>query len=103
MILLDNALKYTNPNGTVEITLKKRHQHILLTVTKTGEGISEEHLERIFDRFYRTDLSRTRSQGGYGFGLAIAKAIIEQHKGNIYAKNIGDQKVAFCVELPVSS
>ncbi|MBD0383979.1 sensor histidine kinase [Paenibacillus sedimenti] len=103
MILLDNALKYTNPNGSVDITLKKRHKNIILKVTNTGEGISEEHLERIFDRFYRTDPSRARSQGGYGLGLAIAKAIIDQHKGNIYAKNIKDQKVSFYVELPLYS
>lgn len=101
MILLDNALKYTNPNGSVDITLKKRHQNIILTVTNTGEGISEEHLERVFDRFYRTDPSRSRNQRGYGLGLAIAKAIINQHNGNIYAKNIKDQKVSFFVELPL--
>ncbi|MFE5322838.1 sensor histidine kinase [Paenibacillus sp. NPDC056579] len=103
MILLDNAMKYTSPNGSVEIEMRKRHQHMELSVTNSGEAISEEHLARIFDRFYRTDPSRTRSQGGYGLGLAIAKAIVDQHKGRIYAKNKKDHKVAFVVELPLHS
>ncbi|WP_284643484.1 sensor histidine kinase [Paenibacillus silviterrae] len=103
MILLDNAVKYTNANGSVDIALKKRHHSIQLTVTNTGEGISESNLERIFDRFYRTDASRSRSQGGYGLGLAIAKAIVEQHKGNIYAKSIAGKQTTFIVELPLSA
>ncbi|AFH59809.1 sensor histidine kinase [Paenibacillus caseinilyticus] len=103
MILLDNALKYTHPRGAVGITLKKRHQHIVLKVTNTGDPIPPEHLGRIFDRFYRTDPSRARSQGGYGLGLAIAKTIVDKHKGSIYAKNGKEQEVAFYVELPLSS
>ncbi|MVP01274.1 sensor histidine kinase [Paenibacillus lutrae] len=101
MILLDNAMKYTESGGSVDLTLNKRHQNLVLTVTNTGKGISEEHLEKIFDRFYRTDSSRTRGQGGYGLGLAIAKAIIEQHKGTIYAKSVKNEQVSFFVELPV--
>ncbi|WP_068777168.1 cell wall metabolism sensor histidine kinase WalK [Paenibacillus sp. FJAT-26967] len=101
MILLDNAMKYTESGGSVDLTLNKRHQNLVLIVTNTGKGISEEHLDKIFDRFYRTDSSRTRGQGGYGLGLAIAKAIIEQHKGNIYAKSVKNEQVSFFVELPV--
>jgi len=103
MILLDNALKYTNVNGSVTIALKKRHNDIVLSVTNTGEGIPEEHLEKIFDRFYRTDKSRSRKLGGYGLGLAIAKAIIEQHKGRIYAKSILNEKTTFYVEMPLAN
>ncbi|MCZ8522492.1 MULTISPECIES: sensor histidine kinase [Paenibacillus] len=87
MILLDNVLKYTHPNGSVGLTLKKRQQSIVLKVTNTGDPIPEEQLQRIFDRFYRTDPSRVRSQGGYGLGLAIARTIMDQHMGRIYAKN----------------
>lgn len=103
MILLDNALKYTNPKGSVDISLGRSHNSIVLSVANTGEGIPEEHLDRIFDRFYRTDKSRARKLGGYGLGLAIAKAIIDQHKGRIFAKSILNKKTTFIVELPLVS
>lgn len=103
LILLDNALKYASENGSIQLSLKKRHNDVVLSVTNTGEGISEEHLGKIFDRFYRTDKSRSRQLGGYGLGLAIAKAIIEQHKGKIYAKSVINDKTTFFVELPVSN
>nr|WP_058300994.1 HAMP domain-containing sensor histidine kinase [Gorillibacterium timonense] len=99
LILLDNAIKYTNPNGTVTVSLKKQSHGVLLSVSNTGEGIAPEHLARIFDRFYRTDASRTRKQGGYGLGLAIAKSIVEQHKGRIYAKSVVGESTTFSVQL----
>lgn len=104
MILLDNALKYTNENGSVNISLKKKHhKYIVLTVSNTGEGISADHLERIFNRFYRIDKSRARKYGGYGLGLAIAKAIIDQHKGRIYANSVIKENTTFYIELPLAS
>lgn len=99
MILLDNAVKYTNAEGSVSISLKKQRNEVVLSVTNTGEGIAAEHLTRIFDRFYRTDASRARKQGGYGLGLAIAKSIIDQHKGKIYAKSIVGKSTTFYVHL----
>jgi two-component system sensor histidine kinase CiaH len=99
MILLDNALKYTNPKGSVALSLKKQNNDVILSVTNTGEGIAAEHLTTIFDRFYRTDASRARKQGGYGLGLAIAKSIIEQHKGKIYAKSVVGQSTTFYIHL----
>lgn len=99
MILLDNAVKYTNPKGSVTLSLKKQNNDVILSVTNTGEGIAAEHLTRIFDRFYRTDASRVRKQGGYGLGLAIAKSIIEQHKGKIYAKSVAGESTTFYVNL----
>lgn len=100
MILLDNAVKYTNPKGAVHISLKKQNNDVLLSVSNTGEGIAAEHLTRIFDRFYRTDTSRARKQGGYGLGLAIAKSIVDQHKGKIYAKSVIGESATFYVQLP---
>ncbi|MCH1641353.1 HAMP domain-containing histidine kinase [Paenibacillus timonensis] len=99
MILLDNAAKYTNPQGEIALSLKKQHNEAVLALTNTGEGIPPEHLPRIFDRFYRTDASRARKQGGYGLGLAIAKSIVEQHKGRIYAKSTLGQSTTFYVHL----
>lgn len=101
MILLDNAVKYTQAGGKVDLALKKQHQEAVLAITNTGEGIAPEHLVRIFDRFYRTDTSRARKQGGYGLGLAIAKSIIDQHKGRIYAKSSLGESTTFYVHLPL--
>jgi signal transduction histidine kinase len=103
MILLDNALKYTNTNGNIDLVLKKEHNNIVFSVTNTGKGIAEEHLARIFDRFYRIDKSRSRDSGGYGLGLSICKAIVEQHRGKIYAKSIVDKTTTFTVELPAAN
>ncbi|NOU66859.1 GHKL domain-containing protein [Paenibacillus sp. LMG 31461] len=100
MILMDNAIKYTPPKGAISLTFKKHHSDTLLTVTNTGEGISPEHVERIFDRFYRADPSRSRKHGGYGLGLAIAKSIVEQHKGKIHAKSVPQETTSFYVQLP---
>lgn len=99
MILLDNAIKYTHPQGSIQLSLKKQHNHLLLKVSNTGEGIAPEHLGKIFDRFYRADTSRSRKHGGYGLGLAIAKSIVEQHKGKIYVKSVLGEKTSFYVQL----
>jgi signal transduction histidine kinase len=103
MILLDNALKYTNPAGNIDLVLKKEHNNIILSVTNTGKGISEEHLSKIFDRFYRVDKSRSRDSGGYGLGLSISKALAEQHGGKIHARSIVDKSTTFTVEFPCNS
>jgi signal transduction histidine kinase len=99
LILLDNAVKYSGPTGAVNITLQKQNHDVMLTISNTGEGIAPEHLDRIFDRFYRTDASRARKHGGHGLGLAIAKSIVEQHKGEIYAKSVVGEGATFYVRL----
>lgn len=99
LILLDNAVKYSGPTGAVNITLQKQNHDVMLTISNTGEGIAPEHLDRIFDRFYRTDASRARKHGGHGLGLAIAKSIVEQHRGEIYAKSVVGEGAAFYVRL----
>ncbi len=103
MILLDNAIKYTNKNGTISIALNRQNTDIILSITNTGEGIALEHLKKIFDRFYRTDKSRSRQLGGYGLGLSIAKAIVDQHIGKIYAESTVNEKTTFFVKLPLVS
>lgn len=75
MILLYNAIKYSDASGSIDISLKRRNNDAALSVTNTGTGIPEEHLAKIFDRFYRTDKSRARNQDGYGLGLAIANLV----------------------------
>ncbi|WP_058485555.1 sensor histidine kinase [Defluviitalea phaphyphila] len=102
LILLDNAVKHTNNNGQIDIFLKlfKNQNKIKLSVSNTGKGIPAEHVDKIFDRFYRIDKSRNRNTGGYGLGLSIAKVIVEQHKGKISVKSIKNEKTTFEVLLP---
>ncbi|MDR6722900.1 signal transduction histidine kinase [Paenibacillus amylolyticus] len=99
LILLDNAVKYAKSKGAVNVTLKKQNNEVVLAVSNTGEGIAPEHLDRIFDRFYRTDSSRARQHGGHGLGLAIARSIVDQHKGQIYARSVIGEGATFYVRL----
>lgn len=83
-VLLDNAVKYVKEDDIL-IKLEKRNHGICLTVRNSSEPVSDEQLKRFFERFYRTEKSRDSNIGGYGLGLAIAKSIVEAHKGRITA------------------
>lgn len=100
-ILMDNAIKYTNSNGKISVSLLSEKNKMKLIVTNSGEGIPKEHLEKIFGRFYRVDASRNRGTGGYGLGLSIAKSTVEQYKGNIYVESIVGKETSFIIELPI--
>lgn len=85
-ILLDNAIKYCPENGDVKIKLSKRGKYAEITVINTCESfIEKESLNKVFDRFYRSDLSRNSQTGGHGIGLSIAKAVVQKHSGKIWA------------------
>jgi two-component system phosphate regulon sensor histidine kinase PhoR len=99
--LIDNAIKYGKQNGTIEGSAYKIDgKTILVEISDDGHGISEEHLPRIFERFYRTDLARTRKIGGSGLGLSIAKHIIEAHSETIHARSKIDVGTTFGFTLP---
>lgn len=98
LILLDNAVKYTNENGTIDVALKRHKHHAVFSVQNSGEEIPADKLPRIFDRFYRSDPSRSKETGGYGLGLSIAKTIIERSGGRIYARSAFG-KTTFTFEL----
>lgn len=85
--LLDNAIKYTPLRGVVTIRCRERESRIVITVTDTGVGIPEDSIPRVFERFYRVDKARTRSQGGTGLGLSIVKHIVESHGGQVFVKS----------------
>ncbi len=86
--LVDNAIKYGKQNGTVESSFYKVDgARVLIEISDDGAGIAEEHLHRIFERFYRTDLARSRRVGGSGLGLSICKHIIEAHGQNIHVRS----------------
>ena len=100
VILLSNAMKYSDEHGTIRVSLEKKKNGAELRVENTGEGIEPENLERIFDRFYRTDASRNSETGGEGLGLAIAKSIVEIHGGKIRAESEPGRNAVFIVNLP---
>ena len=77
--LCDNAIRYNNPGGSVDVTVEYKNGKTLVEVKDTGIGIPKEHQERIFERFYRVDKSRSKSTGGTGLGLAIVKHIVAKH------------------------
>lgn len=88
-ILLDNALKHADKKSTIVVGLKEQGNNILLSVTDTGDIIPNGEEEKIFERFYRLDKSRSRKENRYGLGLAIAKNIVINHNGKISAESIG--------------
>ena len=99
--LLDNALRHTDPPGTVTLTCRRVDRWMDYVVADTGEGIQAEHLGHLFDRFYRADTARDRNHGGSGIGLSIAKALVEAHGGGISVTSPGPGEGAtFTVRLP---
>lgn len=98
-ILLDNAIRHTPSGGKVAVHLHQANKMAILSVSDTGEGIGSEHLNKIFERFYQVDQSR--SKGGAGLGLAIAKWIVENHHGTISALSSLNEGTTMIVKLPV--
>jgi two-component system sensor histidine kinase CiaH len=97
-ILFDNAVKYVNESGKIDITLKENKNHAIFEISNTGDGIAPEHLNRIFDRFYRIDSSR-ENNGSYGLGLSIAKTIVEHMNGKIAVSSALGQITTFTVTI----
>lgn len=104
IILLDNAIKYSPEATTINVAMSKDKNHILLKVVDQGEGISVEDRGKIFDRFYRVDKARSRSMGGLGLGLSLAKAIVTEHKGKIWIEdNEHGKGSVFNVSIPLKN
>ncbi len=101
IILIDNAIKYTPTGGEVRLSLSKTELWARVVISDTGIGIPEKDLSNIFDRFYRVDKARSRSQGGSGLGLSIAKWITETHGGEIYVTSEVGKGTTFTIALPV--
>lgn len=97
-ILFDNAVKYSDKQTQIEVTVKQETNKLTFSVTNTGKGVAAQDLPHLFERFYRTD--KARSEGGYGLGLAIAKSIVQQLGGEISAQSDGVRKTTFTVILP---
>ncbi|KKI58566.1 MULTISPECIES: ATP-binding protein [Staphylococcus] len=98
--LIDNATRYTQPGDSISITTTTDDSYQTLYIKDTGSGISPEHLELVFDRFYKVEASRTRGKQGTGLGLFICKMIIEEHGGTIKVESKVNKGTTFIIKLP---
>ncbi|MBR3817505.1 MAG: HAMP domain-containing histidine kinase [Clostridia bacterium] len=98
-ILCDNALKYSDAEGIIKLSVYKSGKSTVIDMYNTCEYVDPNTVSRLFDRFYRADASRSRETGGYGIGLSIAKAIVERHKGKIRAFTNGTTAITFKIIL----
>lgn len=102
LILLDNAIKYTE-SGSIHIALISQGPHVQVSVTDTGIGIDEASLPHVFDRFWRADKVRSRTEGGAGLGLSLASQIVQRHGGSIAVHSTIGQGSTFLVQLPAAA
>lgn len=98
--ILDNAIKYTEPNTTVSLKAEEKQSSVRIMVSDQGPGISPEHKDRIFERFYRVDKARSRGEGGTGLGLAIVKHIAAVHGGQVGVETTPGSGATFWLEIP---
>jgi signal transduction histidine kinase len=102
VILLDNAIKYSKNKTKIIIESKKEKEKISISVTDYGIGIAKDDVPHIFDRFYRANKSRSKTETpGYGLGLSIAKKIIKAHDGEISVSSVFSKKTTFTVSIPI--
>lgn len=99
--LLENAIQYTSPGGTVVLSMSRFDRYVIVSVEDTGIGIAPEHLPKVFHRFWRADKARSRREGGQGLGLAIAMAIAQRHGGEITLSSQVGAGSCFRVRLPI--
>jgi signal transduction histidine kinase len=99
--LIQNAIKYTPPDGRIDLSLKDNENMVEMKIVDTGVGIPEADLPHIFERFFRVDQTRSRAEGGSGLGLSIAKWIVEAHGGQIEASSTFGSGTSILVRLPI--
>jgi two-component system phosphate regulon sensor histidine kinase PhoR len=100
--ILDNAIKYSEPESAIDITVKETDEkQLMIRITDYGIGIPREHLPRLFERFYRVDKARSRKVGGTGLGLSIVKHIVAAHGGTVEAESTPGKGSTFTLRLPV--
>lgn len=98
--IIDNALRYTPENGNITLSAQQVEKGLELSVQDSGPGVAQEDLDRIFERFFRTEVSRSRDDGGSGLGFAIAKSIVEKHNGRIWAEDTPGGGLTVIIRLP---
>jgi signal transduction histidine kinase len=100
--LVRNAITYTPDGGIISLTTHQEHEYLVISVADTGIGIPAEQLEQIFERFYRTDASRSRSSGGFGLGLSIVQDLVEAMQGRITVESKEGEGSCFHVHLRIA-
>ena len=100
-ILFDNAVKYSDPDSVITMTVDKIGQNLTITTADNGYGISDDDKKKIFDRFYRVDKARTRQKGGFGLGLSLAKQIIDACGGKLEVQDNQPKGTKFIIKLKV--
>jgi signal transduction histidine kinase len=98
--LIDNAVRYTGEGGTVDVSVRRDGDVVVVRVADTGIGIPQRELPRIFERFYRVDRARSRETGGTGLGLSIVRHVTENHGGDVTVESELGQGTTFEVRLP---
>jgi signal transduction histidine kinase len=98
--LVDNAVKFTNENGTITVDSTEDKKYVYFAITNTGRGIPKKDLESVFDRFFKVDESRSTDTKSTGLGLYLVKSIINLHKGSITVESETDKFTRFTVKLP---
>lgn len=101
--LVENAIKYNRPNGSVTVSVKEKNGQAMILVKDTGIGISPENQKKIFDPFFRVDKSRSRAMGGAGLGLALVDSIAREHGGSVKVLESNEKGSIIALMLPVSS
>ena len=101
--LVSNALKFTPPDGRVELLASRQGAEIRIEIADTGTGIPADEQDRLFDRFFRTERAQKEAIGGVGLGLSIAKAIVEAHRGRLSCRSVEGRGTTFVVELPATT
>jgi two-component system phosphate regulon sensor histidine kinase PhoR len=101
--LIHNGIKFTPEGGMITVRLEKNSDEVRVRISDTGIGISEEDQPRIFERFFKADMSRNRTSGGNGLGLSIVHKIVERHLGNIRVESKPGSGAAFIVNLPIDT
>ena len=100
--LLDNACKYADKGGEIDVALSRKGNSVVFAVHNSGPAIAEGDLPHVFDRFYRADKARTSGAGGYGLGLSIAREVVEEHGGTIEAASSDEAGTTFTATLPLA-
>lgn len=101
IIILDNAVKYSDERKEVHISISKTFKEFEIAIQDFGEGISQEDIQKVFNRFYRVDKARARTKGGNGLGLSIAKQLVENYKGRITVESAVGQGTIFRIFIPI--
>ena len=101
--LMENAIKYTQDGGEIDVTLTKEENSAVLTVKDNGPGIPKDALPHLFERFYRVDKARSRETGGTGLGLSIVKQLLNLHGGSVRVESEEGKGSTFIAEIPIKT